>query len=203
MSPYYTPPYDSPIEDKFAYHATKYLLQDLQFHTQYEVITICGKFVVDFVAISPSGKKIGIECDGKDFHNKARDEWRDAMIMGDDRLDSIYRLRGVDLTYFMNDVLYILSRCEPDLFSQRGHLNIETLASTEIQDIKVEKNQTTFYIQMKDDETDQISHILIERRHKNIPKGKQQFWQNLYAFAKSQNGGILDEIIATYKKNYI
>ena len=199
MAPDYIPPYDSPSEDVFAYHVTKYIIHDLQFHTQYEVNTICGKFFVDFVAISHQGKKVGIECDGKDYHDESRDEWRDAMILGDNRLDSIYRLRGSDLTYYINDILYILAMCEPDLFSDRGHSNLKILASEELRDLIVENKQTIFYAPIKDRDSDQISHVLVERRHKNIPKGKRQFWQSLSAFAKSKNGGNLDEIIAAYR----
>ncbi len=199
MAPEYTPPYDSPIEDTFAYHATKYLLQDLEFHTQYSTNTICGKFIVDFVAISPEGKKVGFECDGKDFHDASRDEWRDSMILGDNKLDSIYRLRGSDLTYYINDVLFILTKCEPSLFSSRGISNLKVLASKEIENLIVNNEQTIFYTPLRDDDSDQVSHILIERRHKNIQKGKRQFWQSCYAFAKSKNGGNLDEVIAVFR----
>lgn len=49
------------------------------------------------------GYRIGIECDGKKFHNASRDEWRDAMILGGEHLDVIYRLRGSDINFYIED----------------------------------------------------------------------------------------------------
>lgn len=79
----YQPPYDSPIEDAFAYYfVMKYAAEDVDLTTQVEASTICGKFRLDFVLCAREGFRAGVECDGKDFHNPSRDEWRDAMILG-------------------------------------------------------------------------------------------------------------------------
>ena len=128
-SPFYNPPYDSPIEDILAYHIVKYLDQRVSFIPQVEVKTICGIFRVDFMVYGVNGEKIGFECDGKEFHEEGHDEWRDAMILGADKADTMYRLRGSDITYHINDVLYALSQWSPTIFSQRGYINLGLLAS--------------------------------------------------------------------------
>jgi len=96
-SPIYNPSYDSPLEDIFAFNIVKYLDHGVSFRPQVEVNTICEVFRVDFMVQAPGGKKIVFECDGKEFHDAFRDEWRDAMILGAGEADIIYRLRGSTL----------------------------------------------------------------------------------------------------------
>jgi len=59
----YSPPYDSPLEDDFAYNIFKLFDIDVRIIPQFEVKTICGTFRIDFVAETSSGL-IGFECDG-------------------------------------------------------------------------------------------------------------------------------------------
>lgn len=201
MNSAFVPPYDSPLEEIFAYHVSKYFDSELYFSPQFRVNTICGLFIVDFVAVTHLGRRIGFECDGKEFHDSSRDEWRDAMILGADGLDVIYRLRGEDLTYRMNDVLYILSRLEPDLFSERGRLNLHMLVSLATREIVLERDASTFALVLQDDNLDGIQRVWIERRFKEVPLGQRQFWQSAYAFACSVGGGNLDGVIASYRAN--
>jgi len=46
----YDPPYESPLEDCFAWALSKYLRPGTNLQKQVEVKTICGDFRVDFVA---------------------------------------------------------------------------------------------------------------------------------------------------------
>lgn len=66
--PIYSPPYASPIENDFAWHIVKYLDESVSLLNQYPVETICGLFIVDFVAVTSEGRRVGFECDGKEFH---------------------------------------------------------------------------------------------------------------------------------------
>ena len=161
--------------------------------------TICGRFVLDFLIESPSLGKTAFECDGKEFHNKSRDEWRDAMILGATNINTIYRLRGSDLTYHINDVLYVIANYTPDIFSGRGVLNLKQLASKEILHRTFNLYDTIDLISFPENEAGDMSRIYIERHHKNIPDGKTQFWQTLYEFAVAEEGGNLDEIINKYR----
>lgn len=94
---------------EFARHATKYFSEDISFETQFEVETIYGKFRLDFVTIDREGVVIGFECDGKEFHGPSRDEWRDAMILGTNKIAKIYRIRGCDINFRAEDIFYVLS----------------------------------------------------------------------------------------------
>lgn len=197
--PIYLPPYDSPIEDAFAYHAVKYLSETVWFRPQWEVQTICGRFVVDFVVELQGGYRVGFECDGKEFHDDARDEWRDAMILGGDFLDAIYRLRGSDITHHINDLLFIVSLCEPQLFSERGCLNLRSIASEDVQKICVDPVETRISMSAFEESSQQLGRVFVERRHKVIPSGHRQFWQRAFVFASEYGGGPLDEVIAAYR----
>ncbi|MEW6619874.1 MAG: hypothetical protein AB1422_11160 [bacterium] len=200
---YYSPPYESPIEDKFAYNLVKYLADDITFEAQVEINTICGRFRLDFVASTANGKKVAFECDGKDFHEESRDEWRDAMILGGGEMDTIYRFRGSDITYHLEDLLYFVSRCDPELFSHRGFINLERLSSNESHNMRINADSDHFHITYVNREKNMITIAAIERRHKNIPEGSRQFWQAAYRFASQSGGGSLDSVISAYRSKNI
>ena len=125
----YDPPYESLLEDAFAWGLSKVLSPGTILEKQVEVKTICGDFRLDFVATAVAGRQVAYECDGAEFHEQQRDEWRDAMILGANAVDSIIRLRGSDLTYHLDDVLWLLSKWDPDMFSDRSQKILFQLAS--------------------------------------------------------------------------
>lgn len=197
MPSYYSPPYDSPIEDAFAYAITKYLADDVLLEKQVAVSTICGRFVVGFILSSPTIRRIGIECDGRDFHDAHGDEWRDATILGGKHVESIYRLRGADITYHLDDLLYIICRLEPEIFSNRGLVNLHTLASDDAKAKSFERSSDWHHIQYASEEG---GSLLVETRRLKIPRGQRRFWQAAFAFAESVGGGDLDEVMRRYLK---
>lgn len=125
---YYDPPYESPIEDAFAWHLVKHLDPAVHLMKQVTAPTICGSFRLDFLA-EAGASRIGFECDGADYHDELRDECRDAMILWSGHADVIYRLRGANLHRRMNEVLGTLADHEPALFSDRGRRNVAHLSS--------------------------------------------------------------------------
>ncbi|OAZ99911.1 hypothetical protein ADS46_12540 [Halomonas sp. G11] len=48
----------------------------LSFFLKRRLTPIYGRFILDFLVQDETGFRVGIECDGKEFH----EEWRDAMI---------------------------------------------------------------------------------------------------------------------------
>lgn len=120
--------YESPIEHAFAHHATKYFRRGLWLQTQVPA----GPFRLDFVF-----NDIGFECDGYDFHSSraqiARDTWRDEQILASCVVRVVYRIPGRCLIYRPEDCFYAISRWDRELFSNRGLVNVEQLASREIQ----------------------------------------------------------------------
>lgn len=192
------PPYDSPLEDDFAYHLTKYLEPTVFFVPQFEVKTICGTFRIDFVVQSPMGL-IGFECDGKEFHDSSRDEWRDAMILGSNGVNAIYRLRGADLYYHIDDVIYVVSRWNPELFSQRGLLNLESLASDAVRSESEEYTKSVVFIRYHEDENQAPLDVVVRRRFLHSDPNRRQFMQTAYNFACSVGGGNLDDVMSQYR----
>lgn len=126
----YKPPYDSPLEDSFAWHISKYLGNRTTLAKQVQTATSFGTFFLDFVSRSPSGRRVAFECDGRDFHrDPVRDICRDAVVLDSGAVDAVYRLRGQDLHYHLEDCLYVLARWEPRLFSVTGVYQLSLLAS--------------------------------------------------------------------------
>jgi hypothetical protein len=126
----YTPPYESPLEDIFAWDVHKFLGNFVSLAKQEEAQTPFGLFKIDFVAKTRAGRRIGFECDGKDYHkDKQRDQLRDAVILNAGHVDLIYRFRGQDLFYHSTECLYFLTFWEPDLFGVTGTYQLSLLAS--------------------------------------------------------------------------
>ncbi|TGU70716.1 hypothetical protein E4633_17105 [Geomonas terrae] len=145
-----------------------------------------------------SGVKIGFECDGKDFHDESRDEWRDAMILGSKGVDAIYRMRGADLYYHINDILYFISKWDPELFSQRGLLNLEVLASDAVRTSSEEYTKCVAFIRYQDDDYQVPIDITVRKLFIDI-NGGRRFLETAYDFACSIGGGNLDYVIGKYQ----
>ena len=199
----YNPPYDSPIEDVFAWGILKHMDTTTELKPQVEAKTICGTFVLDFVATTTCGRKVGFECDGKEFHDTYRDEWRDAMILGAVHVDSIIRMRGCDLHHQINNVLWIASEWEPSVFSDRGHANLSFLRSDGLNHEFGLPGDSLFvsHLYRSDDSNcEEPSRIKMFRRTlNNPPTVKRQMWQSYFRFAKGIGGGNLDSAIDRYR----
>ncbi len=199
----YSPPYESPIEDLFAYNVVKYLAEGIELIPQVPVQTICGRFVLDFVLRLPGVGKIGIECDGRDFHDESRDEWRDAMILGAGSVDAIYRLRGCDIHHHIEDLLFLLSRLEPWVMPEWRIKYLEVLATPEVKSRLVQGLSDDIY-HVRYQTTDQERGSLrMEVRRSSVPPGQRRFWQTAYNYAQSVGGGGLDDVIASYRQGSI
>lgn len=125
--PMYEPQRDSVIEQSIDWSLSKYLAADVSLHRQFEVRTISCSFFLDF-CLEVGDKRIGIECDGKDYHDQVRDIVRDTLILGTDEIDTIFRIKGKDIVFHQDDCLYAISRYRPDLFTPRARINLERLA---------------------------------------------------------------------------
>lgn len=189
--PCFEPPYGSPIEQLFAWSMLKYVRDDCKVDTQVRAKTICGNFYLDFVVTAPSGFRVAYECDGKEFHDRKRDMWRDSLILGAGAVDAICRIRGGDINYRINDVLFLLSRWDLCVFTERGRRNLRTLASDRA--IWCHENS-----QCSTDAVVRIGqyYLNISRRNRN----GDEYWRNLFEFAKSMGGGKLDAVMKKYHR---
>lgn len=121
-------PCDSPIEDIFYADIQKRIVPDAVISRQFKCPTRIGTFYLDFL-IQVGGRCVAFECDGKDFHESVRDSARDRAIVDAGHSHRIYRLRGYDIVFHLHDALDLVRGRDRSLFSERGHYNIEVLAS--------------------------------------------------------------------------
>jgi hypothetical protein len=142
-------PCDSPIEDIFYREAQKWLAEGVTLDRQVECVTPIAAFRLDFCAeVGP--RKIGIECDGKEFHSRDRDFRRDTAIIQAGCADVIYRLAGKEIVHHLHDCLDLLRIAEPRLFSERGRRNIEALASRPFEDVFAIGRATRIFLEPED-----------------------------------------------------
>ena len=185
-------PYDSPIEDAFAWECQKYLRNDICFESQVEIITKHGKFRVDFV-LSTNDYKVAVECDGKDFHDAHRDEIRDAIILGEGHLGIIYHFRGCDLTWATTECVWLMSVIDPIIFSRRGIIQLEYLNRLKIimDDDLVNRELISGDVELNDDERYRFrAYRTTARTNPNL----NYHWKALYKFACNNPGLTLDEL---------
>jgi hypothetical protein len=195
----YLPPYESPLEDLFAYNLDKYVAAQAKISKQKEVQTFCGDFRLDFVATSANGRSVGIECDGTEFHDESRDEWRDAMILGSIGLSAIYRFQGPALFYHMEDCLYVLSQWEPHIFSERGRINLKILASDTARKAGESLYFTGELLRYPPRDSSGPFFTRITRNVIEAPKDCHSFLKTILTYGKRSGLTNLDDIIARYR----
>lgn len=115
------PEAESPIERMFEWDLGKYLNPEIQILRQVPSIG----FRVDYAVQTHSGL-VGMECDGKDFHEKERDRQRDLKIIKTGRWKAIYRFPGKHIYYRPNVILRLFCIMEPSIFSDRGRVGLQT-----------------------------------------------------------------------------
>jgi len=191
----YQPPYDSPIEDIFAWHCQKYLQQGVGLDSQVEFKTHHGVFRVDFVLVTENTNRVGVECDGRDFHEPFRDEFRDAILLGEGHLGTLYHFRGCDITYYPEDCIWLMSTLDPDLFSERGRPQLSYLHRLEI--VSVLSSPESYVLRSLPGEPKYrfwaFRRSVDVKSHAN-PTGWPH-WRVLYRFACEHPLASLDELI--------
>jgi len=182
-APYYDPPYDSPIEGIFAWNLTKYLRDDVEFKKQYKVSTEYGNFYLDFI-VRIDGRYIGFECDGKEFHKDSlRDEFRDAFILSTQNIEKIYRFKGKDIYFKIEEILYCISLLEPELFSKRGKNNLRRLSNLADEERELCYNTTYIVIPSINISFEMKTNLFLNKRI-----------QDLLEYARNSNLSSIDAI---------
>lgn len=124
-------PFESPIEEELCRILSKHLAPDTRLTNQVDFVTPNGNYRADFVLTS-GNRVVVIEANGKEFHDALTDIYRGAFILGFSAAQSVFYIRGCDITYSLPTVLYAISKHEPYLFSERGLKSLESL--TEIKE---------------------------------------------------------------------
>ncbi len=121
---------ESAIEEAFVWDFDKVANDKIRMGRQYECDVGFTTYKLDFFFQDDAlDFKLGIECDGKEFHTIERDSKRDAAILAAGFVDQIVRLPGKGIWYRIHDLLDMISLVHPWLFSERGLINIRTLAT--------------------------------------------------------------------------
>ena len=144
----YTPPYAGAVQDEFAWHLQKYLVPGARLESEAAIETERGLFTADFLVTVPTGtpeggeRRVAFECGAsrtlRDHHRRLS---RDAALLDSGGADAVVRLRGSDLLDHMEDCLYLAAQWEPALFSERGRINLTTLATAEAKTLRVRAEQ--------------------------------------------------------------
>lgn len=187
---------ESPLEELFIQNLEKYLSSESKIFPQQEVKTIGGNFRLDFL-LTIGDKKIAFECDGKEYHDPWRDEWRDALILGSTEIDTIYRFRGMDLHTFLNDCIYLIYYYDPELFNDRYYLNAPQLISNTLKEQienlhRAETNNICYEIKGDDESCLGMMTLEMERRNKQDRYGH---WNVLYEIAKKNPGIPIEQLM--------
>lgn len=149
------PPYAGAIHDEFAWHVVKYLADDAVLRSEHPVEPTDrlpgALFTFDFVIEVPvrddagdvtAMRRVAFEIGGaRNLPEHQRQLRRDATVLASGAADAVYRLRGSDLLDHMEDVLFLVSQWDAELFSARGQINLKTLAGPEARSLAIRPEQ--------------------------------------------------------------
>ncbi len=164
--PHYEPPYPGAVQDELAWHLVKHLREDARLRSEVEVeipasagwpeggsgpafftLDLVVEVPVDTGNSAPVVRRVAFEAaSGRTLRDHDRRLRRDATLLAHGAVDTIYRLRGSDLLGHINDVLYLASQWDGDVFSTRGAMNLATLASAEARQISVRPEQPSVLV---------------------------------------------------------
>ena len=193
------PPYPGAIQDELAWHLAKYIREDARITSEVAVEITAGPshgpayFTLDLAVDVPvdglpgATRRVAFEA-GSPARNPLRDHdrllRRDATVLAVGAADAVVRLRGSDLLHHMEDVLFLVAQWDPELFSERGRINLRTLASPEVRAIAVRPEQPSVLVPYALDPdaaadaperhlwhvaNGQTPHILVRRLDRRIP----------------------------------
>jgi hypothetical protein len=121
--------FESPIEEILLPQLKEYLSPGTEMILQKELETPNGHYRPDALLVNGS-EILAIECDGKDFHTSHSQElydlWRDAFLLFDNCVDYIYRFSGREIHYFLSDIIYLLSKEQPQFFDTKKVRRLST-----------------------------------------------------------------------------
>ena len=181
---FYDPPYATPHDDLLAWHLVKYL--DEEGGLRYRVPGGSGADApcVHFL-IEHQHCRVGLMYrDGEDDGNA---RLSDALLMGTGAVDVLYRLRATEDVDRLHDMLYLAARWDRALFSDRGRINLERLASPAARSARVRPIDTTLCLRYGADEGVPLPSetLVVQRLSQHHPEA----WMPAYERARIHFGG--------------
>jgi len=166
---FYDPPYESALHDEFAWHLVKYLKRGsgLRYHVEAQA-SACQAARIDFV-VEQGAWRVGFMCGSSDA-GVEHDRQRDALCMEGAAVDVLYRLRAEDIECRLHDALLLVGRWDTALFSDRGRINLNTLAAPEARAIHPLPTDTVITVSY--DEAAPVTDALrVQRLSQSHPEG--------------------------------
>jgi hypothetical protein len=118
---------DSWLEERFAWHAIKYLRPEIDLQPQVAVDTSAGRFRVDFLTAGYR-LKLAFECDGAAYHQDPdHDVWRDECLLKSGAVSGIYHFPYRDLVEWPEWCFLMVAGRHHDLFRPGALVNLNTL----------------------------------------------------------------------------
>ncbi len=168
---FYDPPYDNPVDDAFAWHLVKYLRRGSGLRYQvagplWDDYNLAIDFVVEYKA-----RRVGFMC-GASPEGAAHDRRGDALRIGRGGVDVLYRLRADDIEQHLHDALLLVARWDTGLFSDRGRINLNTLATPEARTVQPRWNETIVTVHYAgEDEGGGSAALQLQRLSQSHPDG--------------------------------
>jgi len=194
--PQYEPPYESPIEEAFAWDLSKRLAAAATLQKQVLLPTQLGMFRCDFLLTTPTGVQVAIECDGRAFHRPNRDRFRDAAILADTEVQAVLRFSGRDIYQHSPDVVFIVGRLIPGIFSERGQSIVNKLCSPEAA-LQYETLDRGLMVEYVSEEDDTAYTYLLPTFRGSLP-GASRDWRDDVVTIRAERGTSADELAAKY-----
>ena len=182
---FYDPPYAAPHHDRLAWHLVKYLNRACGLrHQVRRLAPLKGQEALHFL-VEHGARRVGIMYRTSEDDGDAR--LHDALLMGNGAVDVLYRLRATDDLARLHDMLYLAAQWDAPLFSQRGRINVERLASTTARAAHVRPTDTTLRLRYGKDEGVPLPSetLVVQRLTQHHPDG----WLPAYEHARSRFGG--------------
>ena len=128
---FYAPPYDRTVEDECHWHLIKYLLPDARVLSQQRLEHDGLVTYIDVLVMLASGHRIALEITDDPEHPDESPR-RDALVLATGVVDVLYRVSSAAMLHSLYDVFYLLSRYEPEAFTDRAHGIFDRLAEPEV-----------------------------------------------------------------------
>lgn len=132
---------DSPIAERMERALLLHLNPKFELHREFPCPTPWANFRVDIV-LTDGTTRIGIECDGEEFHDQSNDETRDSMILGLGLVDTIWRFKGASINFAVHDCLCLLSKIDAHVFTERRCKVLHTQACGSVRDFQPEEHDS-------------------------------------------------------------
>lgn len=201
---YFNPPYESPLEEKFAELIRPMLKKSVRFIPQFEAETLWGKFRIDFV-LQYRDEKAGIECDGETVHGtdaQIYDNWRDIICLSEKVINRIYRFSGSGLFEHMHEAIKLFTSIEQNLFREKVLSVIEKdLNGKKYHDLSAEKKDSNnFVLDMEFAKTEE--NALQKKQQLKIKKLSEldEEHKKIYKYLQAYPGKRINPLIYRYLK---